>query len=98
MAQGTGRPLSEGPPPVPGNQDWPWGLHGLPQKVQTRRGKLRDAVPHCNGDKTPEHIFFCPKSLGVFRDWPWPNKARRRRRPLTTEARRLYLKDIMAEP
>ena len=54
--------------------------------------------PHCDGDKTPEHIVFCPKSLGVFRDWPWPNKARRRRRPLTTEARRLYLKDIMAEP
>jgi len=54
--------------------------------------------PHCDGDKTPEHIVFCPKSLGVFRDWPWPNRTRRRRRPETTEMRRLYLKDIMAAP
>jgi hypothetical protein len=54
--------------------------------------------PHCDGDKTPEHIVFYPQSFDVCRDWPWPNKARRRRRPLTTEARRLYLKDIMAEP
>jgi hypothetical protein len=54
--------------------------------------------PHCGSEKTPEHIVFCPKSLGVFRSWPWPNGTRRRRRPETTEDRRRYLEDIMAEP
>jgi len=54
--------------------------------------------PHCGGDKTPEHIVFCPKSLGVFRGWPWPNGTRRRRRPETTDEKRQYLKDIMAAP
>jgi hypothetical protein len=53
---------------------------------------------HCDGDKTPGHIVFCPKSLGVYRDWPWSNGTKRRRRPETTEEKRLYLKDIMAAP
>lgn len=51
----------------------------------------------CHADKTPEHMVFCPKSLRLYKDWPWPDDDGPAR-PSTTEEKRDYLRWLMDTP